>query len=366
MLQKRFTILVQFAIMDKIIGMLGILKMGFLMNAIKNMDKKALIETAKKSAQASNKWWVFILLDIVWCGLKYGTGYVEYWVFKFYKIPRKLRKTYYSRVNNNKLVRALNNPAYNQYFDSKILFNQTFSKFIHRECLPVSELDFETFQSFCQRHDYFVAKPDKDTCGKGVEKYVTAEIDNLQSVYEHIKSGDFGLIEEGIHQHPAINEIYPGSVNTIRFLMIKKDGVNHIIFVAIRMGHNGMCVDNFDNGGMSAQINEKTGEIYTVAVDGENKTYTHHPYTGAQITGRFIPKFDECLKMVDEACNVVPQIRYVGWDVTVTEDGPQLIEGNRYPGCLLYPEFNEQQIGYLPIIKGILGDEWKNVGINTL
>ena len=156
--------------------------MRFLMNAIKNMNKKALIETAKKSARASNKWWVFILLDIIWCGLKYGTGYVEYWVFKFYKIPRKLRKTYYSRVNNNKLVRALNDPAYNQYFDSKILFNQTFAKFIHREWLPVSDLDFETFQAFCQRHDYFVAKPDKDTCGKGVEKYVTAEIDNLQSV----------------------------------------------------------------------------------------------------------------------------------------------------------------------------------------
>ena len=340
--------------------------MGFLFRAIKNMDKKALIETAKKSAKASGKWWVFVLLDIIWCGFKYGTGYIEYWVFKFYKIPRKNRKTYYSRVNNNKIVAALNDPKYNEYFDSKILFNKTFAKFVDREWLETEKLSFDDFKAFCERHDYFVAKPNKDTCGKGVEKYVVSEITDMKSVYDHIKDGDFGLIEEGIHQHPDINKIYPGAVNTIRFLMIRKDGKNHIVFVAIRMGHNGMCVDNFDNGGMSAQINEKTGEIYTVAVDGENKTYTHHPFTGAQITGSYIPMFDKCLEMVDEACNVVPQIRYVGWDVTVTENGPQLIEGNRYPGCLLYPEFNDEQIGYLPIIKDILGDEWKNLGIKGL
>lgn len=36
--------------------------------------------------------------------------------------------------------------------------------------------------------------------------------------------------------------------------------------------------------------------------------------------------------MVLEACRVFPSVRYVGWDVAITSNGPLIIEGNPGPG----------------------------------
>lgn len=333
---------------------------------ILRMDKKAMIETAKKCGKIKKKPWLFYFFDIAWCGLKYQTGYIEYWVFKFYEIPRSLRKTYYSRGNNNKIVRALNDPAYNKYFDSKILFNQTFAKYVHRDWLAVEGMTFEAFQDFCQKHDIVVAKPDRDTCGKGIQKFFVREHVDLRELYRTVTAGEYDLIEENIVQHPDISAIYPHSVNTLRFLMVMKDGQKHIIYCALRMGNRGDVVDNFDNGGVCAQVDLETGRVFTVAVDGENNVYTAHPYTNTPVTGAQMPFFRECVEMVNEAVEVVPQIRYVGWDVCVTEQGPQLIEGNRYPGSLTYPDFSEDKAGFLPKLKEILGEEWEKVGIKGL
>ena len=40
--------------------------------------------------------------------------------------------------------------------------------------------------------------------------------------------------------------------------------------------------------------------------------------------------FKEAKEMVLKAAMVVPQMRYVGWDVAVTPNGPAIIEGNNY------------------------------------
>mgnify|MGYP003150504758 FL=1 len=53
-----------------------------------------------------------------------------------------------------------------------------------------------------------------------------------------------------------------------------------------------------------------------------------HPDSGYPIADFQLPMFDEVIAFVDKVARHVPQVKYVGWDIAVTPDGPVLIEGN--------------------------------------
>ena len=57
-----------------------------------------------------------------------------------------------------------------------------------------------------------------------------------------------------------------------------------------------------------------------------------HPGTEIFMPGRDIPFFKDALKLVKDAAITIPHVRFVGWDVAITNDGPELIEGNTRPG----------------------------------
>ena len=67
--------------------------------------------------------------------------------------------------------------------------------------------------------------------------------------------------------------------------------------------------------------------------------------------------------MALKAALEVPEVRYVGWDIAITPNGPVIMEGNEYPsyGLVQYYLFNDEHEGHLAQIESILGDEMKNI-----
>ena len=63
--------------------------------------------------------------------------------------------------------------------------------------------------------------------------------------------------------------------------------------------------------------------------------------------------------MALKAALEVPEVRYVGWDIAITKDGPVIMEGNEYPsyGLVQYYLFNDEHEGHLAQISKILGEE---------
>ena len=93
-------------------------------------------------------------------------------------------------------------------------------------------------------------------------------------------------------------------------------------------------VDNFRAGGVGYPVNVEHGiiETYGVQIANRHKQIYVHPGTDIVMVGKAIPYWKETLEMLEEAAKVLPQLRYVGWDVAVTEQGPLIIEGNPTPG----------------------------------
>ena len=73
--------------------------------------------------------------DILWCAARYGAGYYDYAMYGFYDLTGKQRDTYLTRVRNRKVFELMNDPAYNDDFDDKLRFNETFRAYLHRKTL---------------------------------------------------------------------------------------------------------------------------------------------------------------------------------------------------------------------------------------
>ena len=108
---------------------------------------------------------------------------------------------------------------------------------------------------------------------------------------------------------------------------------------------------------MTAKLDIDTGKIIEDAINKEGKIFSEHPLTKTKIEGFQIPCFDEAKQMVVEACKLSKNIRYIGWDVAITKNGPILVEGNQFPGHDIYQvaeKIGKDDLGVWPKFKKAL------------
>lgn len=312
------------------------------------LDFSRAMNQLNKTAQKSGKSKLYIFLDMVWCGFRYGAGPNDYELFEFYNLKSANRKTYITRGVNNALVKKYNNKAYWHLLDNKDDFNNLFREFVHRDWVTNTAVTEKEFCDFCQNKKAIIYKPIDGTCGKQVVKYELENAD-LKQLFNELRSKPEGVVEEVVVQHPKMAEVYPNAVNTVRVVTIFENNVCTPVFAFWRIGAKGACVDNLNSGGMAAILDLKNGSVTLPAADKDGIVYEKHPQTGAPIVGFTIPCWDAVLKTVDDACRLIPQVGYVGWDVCVRENDILLIEGNAYPGhdILQLPAYTPDKIGLM-------------------
>jgi len=335
---------------------------SYLVKRVRNMSFQSMMERIDlvKNKTKKPKWLIFF--DMVWCGFRYGAGYVDYDVIGFYKLNSKQRKTMLTRGINNKFVKMLNEKEYWYIFDCKNEFNQTFSKFVTRGWIyPISEKKEDTL-NWLEKHETFFAKPNAGQCGKGIEKIKLADWKKdektLEALYQYLLKNKLELLEEPILQHEKMNQLNASSVNTIRMVTVMNSKKEVTILTAFARIGNGKHVDNFNSGGMTAKVDVETGRILEEAVNKKGELFEKHPLTGTIIKDFQIPCFEEAKNMVKEAAKLSEHVRYIGWDVAITTNGPTLVEGNQFPGHDIYQvaeKMEEGQLGVLPEFEKAIG-----------
>ncbi|MDV6011083.1 sugar-transfer associated ATP-grasp domain-containing protein [Haloechinothrix sp. LS1_15] len=142
------------------------------------------------------------------------------------------------------------------------------------------------------------------------------------------------VVEEGLDQHPKVDELYPGAVNTIRVLTMLDvtDQQPFIVMAVQRIGTSqSQHVDNWSRGGLSARIDVATGRLGPASrlpAGTELEWFDAHPDTGTPINGAEVPYWAQIRDTVLHAARILSFLEYIGWDIVVTPDGPVILEAN--------------------------------------
>lgn len=332
-------------------------KINYLLKRIFHMDYKRFFNTIKEVQKKNHKSKIFIFFDVVYCGIKYQAGYLDYLLFEMYDLNKEQRKTILTRGINNAYIRNYNNKNYTYLFREKVEFNRTFKDYIKREWILLNGSNRDAFYKFIKDKKEIFAKPLNGTHGDNMQKIKVKEWNN-KDLYQYLMDNHLFLIEELVIQNEIMNKLNPSSINTIRIISIYKNKKSKIIAAYLRIGC-GKIVDNFNAGGMTAPIDIKTGKICFPAVNKKNEVYEKHPISNIPIVGFTIPNWESIKELVKSAATVVPEVGLVGWDVAISNKGPLLIEGNEFPGHDIYqlPPHRKDGIGMLPIFERAINDK---------
>lgn len=316
-------------------------KLIYLPYVLKRTDYKKLKSYVDYVSEIKGITKAKVLAGMLRCFFKFDTAFLDYFYLGFYEKTDTEIATYASTWYMYNFQRRMNDPTYVSFFQDKAKFYQKFAKFIrHDHFLPQGK-NSEELKIWLDEHkpEYLMAKDSQGQVGRGIEKLNVGRegeawiIDgkDLNTFLAYAKSKNLDLIETFIRQHQFLQRIAPSALSTIRVMTIlDKEGKVNIEGAILRMS-TGRAIDNYDAGGVSAAIDVQSGMI-TGAVHYKDPRKTEssgiHPISGAQVTGLVLPQWRGILDMLHEAALIVPQIRTVGWDVVLTDEGPALLEGN--------------------------------------
>lgn len=319
-----------------------------------NFDK--LNKLSKDIALRNNKSVSYVKFDMIKNFIRYGIGYTDYLKGDYINLTKEQKETFVTTKSFYKMLKYLNKEEYICVMRDKILFNKIYKDYIKRDFIDLRVSSLDDFKLFIKNKKNVFAKPPTDFGGHGIKKIVVNDIEDIEILYNRLKRTKLYLIEEEIIQHKELNKLNPYAVNSFRIVTLVKNNKSYILANALRINIDDEVAIGCSDAYM--RLNEK-GKICSRVVDDIANIYEEHPMAKIKFNTVTVPYVKEAFEMVLEAALLVPEIRYVGWDVAITPEGPIIIEGNEYPsyGLVQYYLFNDEHEGHLSKIKEILGEE---------
>lgn len=264
--------------------------------------------------------------------IDYRWDFDEFFIFHFEDYDEAKRRSFVPEYDKNVFCDMVNDKNQAEVFLDKWTTYTFFKDYFGRDVYSVrsiSDLEKDEFVEFITRHPAFIMKPVYGTRGAGIQVIDSLSLqdakDKLSNLY--LSGVKAMILEELIVQDDRLAALHKESANTLRVATLRYDDRVDVLFSYLRMGKGASVIDNASAGGVFGVVNVKTGKIYA-ACDRFGGSFERHPDSGIDLIGFEIPRWNEVIALVTKAAQVLPKVRYVGWDVAVTKTGCVLIEGN--------------------------------------
>jgi hypothetical protein len=298
---------------------------------MKELDRAKFKKFLHAAKSNSHKAVILILFDVIYSSLRYNISILDYFYFRFYNLGKEERSKWAGTGYMYEYQLLMNPKGAREILENKIKFLNYFTAFVKRGFADIGQL--LTNSSLLSR---MLGNPSGKLVLKGSRGQVGNEVEVVRcqdytpdTLLETMKVKGYDLIEDYVMQHPALMELSPSGLNTVR--IFTQLTLNKVVILGARLRVSvNSPVDNMAAGNLAAPIDIGTGIVNGPGVYSDiTKTDDYfHPVTKRSIVNFQIPFWEEVLETVNKAAFLCPNNKSVGWDIAITESGPELIEGN--------------------------------------
>lgn len=269
----------------------------------------------------------------------YGNSVREEFYYDFIHKTHQEKQTYLTMRKRMLYFAYLNDDTDRDICSNKWKCYNYFKDFYKRDVMLLEknpdEKSFQEFEQFIEKNPEFIIKPLDLGEGDGVEKLSLSDLgegsgkrhmfEELQRKREDLLAeyawGDSSavLLEEILVPTDAFKIIHPQSVNFVRCPTIWVDNKVTIYHPWLICGNGGeFFIKGYGNYNL-AGIDPENGTVVTKLANEHREFYECHPDTNVRIPGFVIPRWDELIKTVTEMSEMLPNVRYVAWDMVLTD-----------------------------------------------
>ncbi|MBN2167182.1 MAG: hexapeptide transferase [Marinilabiliaceae bacterium] len=298
---------------------------------IKKLDWNKYRKFLYYISEIQNKSKFRLVIDSVYSSLRYNISIIDYFLFGFYNLSAIERKKWAGTGFMYEYQLRMNPKGLREVLENKIEFLNYFKDFVNRKYHSLNQSDDDV-----EKLGLLISNSSGLLVVKGSHGQVGAEVEVLncsdytpESLVHYMRQKRFNLAEEYIVQHLSLMKLSPSGLNTVRvFTQLNGDRVD-ILGARLRITVNSK-VDNMAAGNLAAPIDVVTGVVCGAGVysDITKNDCSIHPVTNESIVGFEVPYWQNVIEFVKKAALHVPTNKSIGWDVAITDMGPELIEGN--------------------------------------
>lgn len=305
---------------------------AYLVYYLRKMDWPKFMKLFRYAKKIKSWSSLYLIKDAIECVYRYNIGLIDYFLFRFFELESSGREEWVGTGYKYEYDLIMNPKKTRHILENKLDFYNAYAPFvIHGKC---SIEDIRCNNKRAERvlnnpTGKIVIKDSLGQCGWDVEVLNMHDFRN-RSLLSYMKSKGFSLAEEYIVQHPEMQRLSDSGVNTLR-IITQLNTRNEVVILGARLRVSvNNHVDNMASGNIAAPVDIKTGIVDGAGVysDISRINAEFHPVTGTALIGFKIPLWDQCITLVKNAALHRPENRSVGWDVVLTDKGPELLEGN--------------------------------------
>lgn len=200
-----------------------------------------------------------------------------------------------------------------------------------------SSVEAATAASALNRIDGMVfIKPVDWGVGEGAHRMRASAIDA-----EYLAKLRNVVIQPVLRNHPVIDAIFAGALNTVRIDSLVEDGRCTLTAAYLKVAQGAMEIDNWARGSIVVGIDMATGALNETGLghaDFGRRSYATHPDSGVRFGSITLPAWPEFLEVAERAALGLQPHRSLGNDIAITPDGPVFVEANETAGFFTLQE----------------------------
>jgi hypothetical protein len=139
------------------------------------------------------------------------------------------------------------------------------------------------------------------------------------------------VIQAVLRNHPIIEAMNPGALNTLRVCSLVEDGRCTLIAACLRVAQGHAVVDNWSQGSFAIGVDLTSGALNRTGVtkaEYGRQVCTVHPDTGVRFGSVTLPWWRETLDLARRAALGLQPHVTLGLDIAITPEGPVFVEAN--------------------------------------